>query len=88
MIAGDRPGRQDLEGSLDMMVGLSFSANDAQQRDKTLNIKSINWAEPGYHIYNYSKEPVPIVKCLIGVVVNQACWRSRRLRLGWWLQIP
>lgn len=74
MIAGDGPGRQDLEGSLDMMVVLSFSANDAQQKDRILNIKSINWAEPGYHIYNYSTEPAPILKCLIRIVVNQACW--------------
>jgi hypothetical protein len=87
MIAGERPGSQDLGSSLDMMVSLSFSAKDAQQKDRTLNIKPINWAEPGYHIYNYSKEPAPIVNCLIRIVVNQACWRSRRLRLGWWFQI-
>jgi hypothetical protein len=35
IIAGDGPGHQDLESSLDMMVGLSFPANDAQQKDRT-----------------------------------------------------
>lgn len=34
MIAGDGTGRQDLESSLDAMVGFSLSAKDAQQKDR------------------------------------------------------